>query len=56
MNYKKLNRRAMLKGLGTVAIGLPFLEEMMVSSASAAVKKASIARSVPTRSFNVFLD
>jgi len=54
MNYKKLNRRAMLKGLGTVAIGLPFLEEMMVSSASAAVKKASIARSVPTRSFNVF--
>jgi hypothetical protein len=39
----------MLKGLGTVTIGLPFLEEMLVSTAVAASEKV-----VPVRAFNVF--
>jgi hypothetical protein len=38
----------MLKGLGTVAIGLPFLEEMMITAARAE------APGVPVRAFNVF--
>ena len=42
----------MLKGLGTVAIGLPFMEEMLVSTATAVSKPAAAA--VPVRSFNVF--
>ena len=54
MNQKPISRRAMLKGLGTVAVGLPFLEEMIVSSASAATVKAAAAKAVPTRAFNVF--
>ena len=45
----KLNRRTMLKGIGSVAIGLPLLEEMMLSSAS-----AEVASDVPVRAFNVF--
>jgi hypothetical protein len=43
-----ISRRAMLKGLGTVAIGLPFLEEMFVSAA------ATSPAAVPVRAFNVF--
>jgi hypothetical protein len=43
-----ISRRTMLKGLGTVAIGLPFLEEMLVSTAAA---KEVV---VPVRAFNVF--
>ena len=39
----------MLKGLGTVAIGLPFMEEMLVSTATAAAKPT-----IPVRAFNVF--
>jgi hypothetical protein len=39
----------MLKGLGTTAIGLPLLEEMLVSTAIAAP-----AAAVPVRAFNVF--
>ena len=31
-----ISRRAMLKGLGGVSIGLPFLEEMLTTSALAA--------------------
>jgi len=31
MGQKPISRRAMLKGLGTVAVGLPFLEEMIIS-------------------------
>ena len=54
MSQKPISRRAMLKGLGTVAVGLPFLEEMIVSSASAATAKAAAAKAVPTRAFNVF--
>jgi len=49
MNRKPISRRTMLKGLGTAAVGLPFLEEMLVSSATAA-KEAE----VPVRGFNVF--
>ena len=44
-----ISRRTMLKGLGSVTIGLPLLEEMMVSTAVAAE-----AKSVPVRAFNVF--
>ena len=54
MGQKRISRRAMLKGLGTVAVGLPFLEEMIISSATAATAKAPVAKSVPTRAFNVF--
>ncbi|GAB5562506.1 MAG: DUF1552 domain-containing protein [Synoicihabitans sp.] len=43
----------MLKGMGTVAIGLPFLEEMLVSSATAATPRTAL-NAVPTRAFNVF--
>src|SRR5687768_4607997 len=50
MNHRRISRRTMLKGLGTVAIGLPFLEEMCASSAAAAGKAAD----VPVRAFNVF--
>ena len=53
MKTKPINRRQMLKGLGTVAVGLPFLEEMMISSVSAAGKKA-VKNLLPVRSFNVF--
>ncbi|TWU08152.1 DUF1552 domain-containing protein [Stieleria varia] len=44
-----VSRRTLLRGLGAVTIGLPLLEEMMVSSAL-----ASPAADVPTRAFNVF--
>ena len=43
----KLNRRTILKGLGSVAIGLPLLEEMTFASTSAQAE-------VPVRAFNVF--
>ena len=49
MKTPHISRRTMLKGLGTVAVGLPFLEEMLVSSATAAAKPA-----IPVRAFNVF--
>ncbi|MEM0895630.1 MAG: DUF1552 domain-containing protein [Verrucomicrobiota bacterium] len=49
MNRPALSRRTMLKGLGTIAVGLPFLEEMLVSTASAAA-----ANTVPIRAFNLF--
>jgi len=39
----------MLKGVGSATIGLPLLEEMLVSSAGAAEEKT-----VPIRAFNVF--
>jgi hypothetical protein len=48
MNNRHIRRRTMLKGLGTVAIGLPFLEEMLVSTAAAEQAAA------PVRAFNVF--
>ncbi len=49
MKKTKISRRTMLKGVGTATIGLPFLEEMLVSTATAAGKTA-----VPVRAFNVF--
>ncbi|MBX3748263.1 MAG: DUF1552 domain-containing protein [Verrucomicrobiae bacterium] len=48
MNTTPISRRTLLRGLGTVAIGLPFLEEMLVPSA-----RADVA-AVPVRAFNVF--
>ena len=44
-----ISRRTMLKGLGSVAIGLPLLEEMFASTAAAATQSV-----VPVRAFNVF--
>lgn len=49
MKHPRLSRRAALKGLGGITIGLPLLEEMLVSTANAADEKT-----VPTRAFNVF--
>ena len=43
-----MNRRAMLKGLGGITVGLPLLEEMAYSAASTASKDVSV------RAFNVF--
>ena len=48
MKEGKISRRTVLKGLGTVAIGLPFLEEMLVSSAAAS------QQGIPVRAFNLF--
>ncbi|MBT6153670.1 MAG: DUF1552 domain-containing protein [Planctomycetaceae bacterium] len=48
MSKTHVSRRTMLKGLGTVTIGLPLLEEMMVLTVAAAEK------TVPVRAFNVF--
>ena len=42
---KNFSRRTVLKGMGGIAIGLPFMEEMQAAQKSA---------SVPVRSFNVF--
>lgn len=49
MKTKPLSRRTLLKGLGTVAVGLPFLEEMLVSTAAAQSQAL-----VPVRAFNLF--
>lgn len=49
MKKDRISRRTMLKGLGTVAIGLPLLEEMLVSTAAGQEPAA-----VPVRAFNVF--
>lgn len=45
-----ISRRTMLKGLGSVAIGLPFLEEMAISTGRAAGEKPAVL----VRAFNVF--
>ena len=44
-----LNRRTLLKGLGTVSVGLPLLEEMITANALG----AALAK-VPVRAFNIF--
>jgi len=49
MKRATIDRRTLLKGLGTAAIGLPLLEEMIVSTTAGAAQKA-----VPVRAFNVF--
>ncbi|QDT08442.1 DUF1552 domain-containing protein [Planctomycetes bacterium K23_9] len=46
---QKLNRRTMLRSVGAATIGLPLLEEMMLSSALGAAKAEA-----PVRAFNVF--
>ena len=51
MKSERLSRRTMLRGVGSVAIGLPLLEEMLASPLAGA---ESDERSVPTRAFNVF--
>ncbi len=48
MKKRPISRRTMLKGVGTVAVGLPLLEEMLVSTAMAN------EGAVPVRAFNVF--
>ena len=50
MSERHVSRRTMLRGLGTVAIGLPLLEEMLPSMAVAAPPNGP----VPVRAFNVF--
>jgi len=49
MKQRRISRRTMLKGVGGVTIGLPLLEEMLVSTAA-----GSPAAAVPVRAFNVF--
>ncbi len=49
MKHPKITRRTMLKGVGTIAIGLPFLEEMLAVKALAGPKPV-----VPVRAFNLF--
>lgn len=49
MKHQRLTRRTALKGIGAVTIGLPLLEEMLISTATAAPKAE-----VPVRAFNVF--
>lgn len=49
MAIPRINRRVILKGIGGITIGLPFLEEMLVSTACAAEQTA-----VPVRAFNLF--
>jgi hypothetical protein len=46
---RPINRRMMLKGIGSVTIGLPLLEEMLISTAAGAPQQA-----IPVRAFNVF--
>lgn len=48
MNKSRISRRTMLKGLGTVSIGLPFIEEMMVTASASPLVQP------PARAFNVF--
>lgn len=50
MKKALISRRTMLKGVGSIAIGLPFLEEMLVPTAVAHPPQGI----VPARAFNVF--
>ena len=52
MKTSPISRRTLLRGLGTVGIGLPFFEEMFAGSARAATVAAG--GPVPVRAFNVF--
>ena len=52
MANRTMNRRSMLKGVGSVAIAFPFLEEMMLSSALAT--SPILGNEPPIRAFNVF--
>ena len=48
----QVNRRTILRGAGTIAVGLPFLEEMSGSASFAC--KAGESDVVPKRAFNLF--
>ena len=48
MTNRRITRRTTLKGLGAVAIGLPFLEEMAIAAPD------TKAAAPPVRAFNVF--
>ena len=48
MTNRRITRRTTLKGLGAIAIGLPFLEEMAIAAPGAK------AAAPPVRAFNVF--
>jgi len=48
MKYPSISRRTALKGIGSVTIGLPLLEEMSLPAGAVEGEK------VPTRAFNVF--
>ncbi len=52
MKKNSINRRTMLRGVGAATIGLPFLEEMLVSRALATPAPAN--GGIPVRAFNVF--
>ena len=54
MSKSSLNRRAFLRGIGGITVGMPFLEEMLATSSSAAAVTAANASAVPVRAFNVF--
>lgn len=49
MNNSVISRRTLLKGLGSISVGLPFLEEMM-----AAPGPGSTTPEIPVRAFNLF--
>ena len=49
MACQRISRRTMLRGAGATVVGLPLLEEMMLTSATAAADAQ-----VPVRAFNVF--
>lgn len=49
MTDRAISRRTVLKGIGGVTVGLPLLEEMLVSTATGQPKSE-----VPVRAFNVF--
>lgn len=48
MTQRQISRRMLLKGMSSVTIGLPLLEEMILPNAEAA------AKDIPVRAFNVF--
>ena len=50
MTAARISRRTTLKGLGTVSIALPLLEEMLASRVTA----AEADKAIPVRAFNVF--
>lgn len=49
MISRKLTRRTLLKGIGGITVGFPFLEEMLISTAH-----ATPVAEVPVRAFNIF--
>lgn len=54
MKRNRISRRTLLKGIGGATIGLPLLEEMILTSAVASPRVSAAAAEVPTRAFNVF--